>query len=366
MTSRSPCGSRTARAASSATSPAVTRASRRRRSTPPPAAAARGWTTSGRPRSGPGGGSSTTRARGGQDKGQRAELAQFVEASLAGAAMPIPVESLVATTRATIAVRREPAERPAGAGMSATGTSRLGWYARRAGQDVARRGGVARTRPGAPGWPGRGGRSRRSSSPRRATPPPGERAVHRRPAAGHRRAGARGGQGGHPRQRGPAAARRVGGAGRRPDRPGAARLVPRPGDRPPVRSRTATPSASITARRSRSATSSRSGRSPGCSTSRCWPRPGSSPVTSSTRSRVADQLRSWWRENPFLSGVHWTSGIELGIRLISLAWIRRLLDDWPGVGRPVRARRARACGRSAGTSSTSPRSPAAAPRPTIT
>jgi hypothetical protein len=46
--------------------------------------------------------------------------------------------------------------------------------------------------------------------------------------------------------------------------------------------------------------------------------------------RVADHLRSWWRENPFLSGVHWTSGIELGIRLISLAWIRRLLDGWPG------------------------------------
>jgi len=46
--------------------------------------------------------------------------------------------------------------------------------------------------------------------------------------------------------------------------------------------------------------------------------------------RVARQLRSWWRENPFLSGVHWTSGIELGLRLISLAWIRRLLDDWPG------------------------------------
>ena len=47
--------------------------------------------------------------------------------------------------------------------------------------------------------------------------------------------------------------------------------------------------------------------------------------------RAADHLRSWWRENPFLSGVHWTSGIELGIRLISLVWIRRLLDDWPGV-----------------------------------
>ena len=47
--------------------------------------------------------------------------------------------------------------------------------------------------------------------------------------------------------------------------------------------------------------------------------------------RVAEQLRSWWQENPFLSGVNWTSGIELGIRLISLAWIRRLLADWSGV-----------------------------------
>jgi predicted dehydrogenase/threonine dehydrogenase-like Zn-dependent dehydrogenase len=50
-------------------------------------------------------GHNTTRARGGQDKGQRAELARFVEACLAGAAMPIPLESLAATTRATIAVR---------------------------------------------------------------------------------------------------------------------------------------------------------------------------------------------------------------------------------------------------------------------
>ena len=52
--------------------------------------------------------------------------------------------------------------------------------------------------------------------------------------------------------------------------------------------------------------------------------------------RVADQLRSWWRENPFLSGIHWTNGIEVGIRLISLAWIRRLLDGWPGAAGPVR------------------------------
>jgi hypothetical protein len=47
--------------------------------------------------------------------------------------------------------------------------------------------------------------------------------------------------------------------------------------------------------------------------------------------RVADQLRSWWRENPFLSGIHWTSGIEIGIRLISMVWIRRLMDGWPPV-----------------------------------
>jgi predicted dehydrogenase/threonine dehydrogenase-like Zn-dependent dehydrogenase len=48
--------------------------------------------------------SSTTRARGGQDKGQRAELAHFVKAVRTGSAMPIPLESLVATTKATIAV----------------------------------------------------------------------------------------------------------------------------------------------------------------------------------------------------------------------------------------------------------------------
>jgi len=47
--------------------------------------------------------------------------------------------------------------------------------------------------------------------------------------------------------------------------------------------------------------------------------------------RVSDQLDSWMRENPFLSGINWTSGIEIGIRLISLTWIRRLLDDWPAV-----------------------------------
>ncbi|MGW6359508.1 alginate lyase family protein [Streptomyces sp. NPDC055092] len=48
--------------------------------------------------------------------------------------------------------------------------------------------------------------------------------------------------------------------------------------------------------------------------------------------RVAEHLRSWWKANPPLRGVHWISGIELGIRLLSWVWIRRLLDGWPGVG----------------------------------
>jgi hypothetical protein len=45
---------------------------------------------------------------------------------------------------------------------------------------------------------------------------------------------------------------------------------------------------------------------------------------------VDRQLRSWWTANPFLSGIHWTSGIELGIRLTSWVWVRRLLDGWVG------------------------------------
>ncbi|MFP1624622.1 alginate lyase family protein [Streptomyces sp. 5K101] len=46
--------------------------------------------------------------------------------------------------------------------------------------------------------------------------------------------------------------------------------------------------------------------------------------------RVAEHLRSWWAANAPLHGVHWISGIELGIRLLSWVWIRRLLDGWPG------------------------------------
>ena len=46
--------------------------------------------------------------------------------------------------------------------------------------------------------------------------------------------------------------------------------------------------------------------------------------------RVADHLKSWWAANPPMRGVHWLSGIELGIRLLSWVWVRRLLAGWAG------------------------------------
>jgi hypothetical protein len=48
--------------------------------------------------------------------------------------------------------------------------------------------------------------------------------------------------------------------------------------------------------------------------------------------RAGAQLCDWWETNPFLSGVNWTSGIEVGIRLVNFAWIRRLLSGWPRAG----------------------------------
>jgi predicted dehydrogenase/threonine dehydrogenase-like Zn-dependent dehydrogenase len=49
-------------------------------------------------------GRSTTKARGGQDKGQRSEMDAFVEALRTGSPMPISIDSVLATTRAAIAV----------------------------------------------------------------------------------------------------------------------------------------------------------------------------------------------------------------------------------------------------------------------
>lgn len=46
--------------------------------------------------------------------------------------------------------------------------------------------------------------------------------------------------------------------------------------------------------------------------------------------RIDAELRHYWRSNPFLAGIHWTSGIEIGLRLIAWTWIRRLIAGWPG------------------------------------
>ena len=46
----------------------------------------------------------TSKARGGPDKGQRAQIASFLEAVRTGAPMPVALDSLMATTLATIAV----------------------------------------------------------------------------------------------------------------------------------------------------------------------------------------------------------------------------------------------------------------------
>ena len=50
------------------------------------------------------GGKDVKRSYAGQDKGQRDEVGAFVEAVLRSGPMPISLESLAATTRATIAV----------------------------------------------------------------------------------------------------------------------------------------------------------------------------------------------------------------------------------------------------------------------
>lgn len=46
--------------------------------------------------------------------------------------------------------------------------------------------------------------------------------------------------------------------------------------------------------------------------------------------RAGEHLCSWWRANPWLSGVNWSNGIEVGTRLISFVWSRRLLGRWEG------------------------------------
>jgi hypothetical protein len=46
---------------------------------------------------------------------------------------------------------------------------------------------------------------------------------------------------------------------------------------------------------------------------------------------AAAQIESWIAANPFLHGINWSSGIEIGMRLIAFVWTRRLLESWPHV-----------------------------------
>jgi Heparinase II/III-like protein/Heparinase II/III N-terminus len=47
--------------------------------------------------------------------------------------------------------------------------------------------------------------------------------------------------------------------------------------------------------------------------------------------RALEHLRSWQDANPPLHGIHWVSGIEMGLRLIAWCWMRRLLQHYPGI-----------------------------------
>lgn len=46
---------------------------------------------------------------------------------------------------------------------------------------------------------------------------------------------------------------------------------------------------------------------------------------------VAGHLESWIKDNPPRIGMQWTSGVELGLRLVSWVWCRRLLSGWEEV-----------------------------------
>ena len=81
--------------------------------------------------------------------------------------------------------------------------------------------------------------------------------------------------------------------------------------------------------------------------------------------RAAQHLRSWWVKNPFLSGVHWTSGIELGLRLITWAWAGGYWRAGPAL-RGYSSATMMHWPKSGGTSATSIVSPAGVPPPTTT
>ena len=103
-------------------------------------------------------GHSTTRARGSQDKGQRAELAQFVEAILTGAAMPIPLEDAGGRHQGDHRRGREPVERTAGSAYERHPDLTARMVRPPGCRDVACRGDVASRAIRCCGQPGRDGK----------------------------------------------------------------------------------------------------------------------------------------------------------------------------------------------------------------
>ena len=317
-------------------------------------------------RSGPGGGKDAVKARGGQDKGQRAADRAFRRRRQ---------DRRPDADRARIAARhhggdhrrgREPAERTPGADMTRSGLVAPRLVRPPGCPDVARRNGLARARPGACRRRGRAARSAAAAAGRRLPLPPGERRFGRRAArdtaasvpdvarkaviaAADQLDGGR--VGGTRRRSGPTWWRPTGSPTRSP-------AAGRPADG----TRSGSTTVDEAADRQHQADL---GDLPAAAPHPAGRRLVRDATTTRTRTGWPSQLRSWWRENPFLSGVHWTSGIEVGIRLISLAWIRRLLDDWPEVADLFEHNRSRSR-RFAGTSSTWPRSAAAARRRTTT
>jgi predicted dehydrogenase len=202
---------------------------------------------------------STMRSRGGPDKGQQRELSLFAEAIRTGGPMPIPLESLVATTSATIAVAEEPGQRPYRSGCERCRRCLPAGLVRCAeppGCHRPRRPGGPATKPSS--WPGHDRQLRRGQlSPILSPPRSGAAKVHRRAAARVHGRGQvpDGGPGRRAGRRGPAACGANGrcSASARTDL--VARLtgsaIPSPAAGP---HRTATPSGSTSAPRRRSAT----------------------------------------------------------------------------------------------------------------
>ena len=141
-------------------------------------------------------GHSTNRARG-QDKGQRRRTRPVCRGEPDRRGDADPARGPDGRHQGNYRRAREPVERTAGAGMSATRISRLGWYARRA----------AAMSPAEVAWRARDQVLRAAWSRRQVTreqldadmpPPAGEREFAAILPAGHRGTCSRGGQGGCP------------------------------------------------------------------------------------------------------------------------------------------------------------------------